>query len=60
MVKKVDYDAQRKLLFESVHWLRRSKHMMEQCLEFDDEGLIELVLDDVDEFLARAEQEGIA
>lgn len=60
MVKKVDYDAQRKILFEAVHWLRRSKNMLEQCLEFDDEGLIELVLDNVDEFLVRAEQEGIA
>lgn len=60
MVKKVDYDAQRKMLFEAVHWLRRANGMLGQCLEYDDEGLVELVMDDVEEFLHRAEQEGIA
>lgn len=54
------YAEQRALLFEAVHWLMRSNNVLGQCLEYDDEGLIELLMDDVEEFLLRARLEGIA
>lgn len=53
------FEEQRALLFEAVHWLRRANNMLGQCLEFDDEGLVELVMDDVEEFLSKVRIEGI-
>lgn len=53
------YEEQRAMLFEAVHWLSRANGMMGQCLEYDDEGRVEILMDEIEEFLDRARQEGI-